>query len=334
VGLFDNVLASGSVRNIGMTNVSVTGKWDTGSLIGTNYGTVDSCYAVGGITGESQPGGLVGLNHVSGVIHDSYFIGIVSNPPLVGSCVGGLAGANEGIVNNCHSIGSVTGIERIGGLIGWNGGTIRNCYSNSSSVGNGGMYVGGLIGDNDYIVSNCYATGSVIGDSCVGGLVGQMGYSGDVVVNNSYSTGSVTGNYAVGGLIGSNNGTASNCYATGNVTGTWSVGGLVGENSKVVTNCYAVGNVTCEYDASGGLVAYNSDVGAVTNSFWDTETSGQATSDGGIGKNTTEMQDITTFSGAAWHIIGVDNPSTRNPFYIWNIVDGETYPFLSWEPVS
>ncbi|MGB6872666.1 MAG: hypothetical protein WBE46_00750, partial [Dehalococcoidia bacterium] len=70
----------------------------------------------------------------------------------------------------------------------------------------------------------------------------------------------------------------------------------------------------------------------VTNSFWDTQTSGQATSDGGTGKNTTEMKNIATFSGAGWSIIEVTNPETRNPSYIWNIVDDETYPFLSWQP--
>jgi len=51
------------------------------------------------------------------------------------------------------------------------------------------------------------------------------------------------------------------------------------------------------------------------------------------------MQDITTFSGAGWDIsrrdwrygIAVANPGTRNPSYIRNIVDDETFPFLSWE---
>ena len=71
--------------------------------------------------------------------------------------------------------------------------------------------------------------------------------------------------------------------------------------------------------------------GNVSNSFWDIQTSGQATSDGGTGKNTTEMQDFTTFSGAGWDIIAVANSGTRNPSYIWNIVDGVTYPFLSWQ---
>jgi hypothetical protein len=69
----------------------------------------------------------------------------------------------------------------------------------------------------------------------------------------------------------------------------------------------------------------------VSESFWDTETSGQDTSDGGTGKTTTEMQEITTFSGATWDIVGVVNPSIRNSSYIWNIVDDEIYPFLSWQ---
>jgi len=42
------------------------------------------------------------------------------------------------------------------------------------------------------------------------------------------------------------------------------------------------------------------------------------------------MKSIATFS--AWDIIAVANPSIRNPAYIWNIVDDETYPFLNWEP--
>ena len=50
------------------------------------------------------------------------------------------------------------------------------------------------------------------------------------------------------------------------------------------------------------------------------------------GKTTEEMQDIATFSRAGWDIIGVADPGTRNLSYIWNIVDDETYPFLSWEP--
>jgi len=72
--------------------------------------------------------------------------------------------------------------------------------------------------------------------------------------------------------------------------------------------------------------------GTVSNSFWDIQTSGQTTSAGGTGKTTAEMKNIATFAG--WNIVSVGDPGTRNTAYTWNIVDGETYPFLSWQSVS
>jgi hypothetical protein len=71
----------------------------------------------------------------------------------------------------------------------------------------------------------------------------------------------------------------------------------------------------------------------VRNSFWDIETSGQSTSAGGTGKTTAEMKNLATFAGAVWDIVAVDHGET-NPAYTWNIVDGETYPFLGWQSVS
>jgi len=95
------------------------------------------------------------------------------------------------------------------------------------------------------------------------------------------------------------------------------------------------------YSNVGGLVGLNFAIrvhddypAIVSNSFWDTETSGMEVSDGGVGKTTAQMQNIATFSGAAWNIIAVANPGMRNPSYIWNIVNGVTYPFLSWQSVS
>jgi hypothetical protein len=81
----------------------------------------------------------------------------------------------------------------------------------------------------------------------------------------------------------------------------------------------------------GGLVGRN--LGTVSNSFWDTQTSGQGSSAGGTGRTTAQMKDLTTFSGAGWDIIAVANSGTRNTGYIWNIVHNVTYPFLSWQPV-
>jgi len=81
----------------------------------------------------------------------------------------------------------------------------------------------------------------------------------------------------------------------------------------------------------GGLVGYNK--ATVSNSFWNRVTSGMEESDGGTGKTTAEMMDIATFTGAAWDITAVTLGET-NPAYTWNIVDNETYPFLSWQSAA
>jgi len=135
----------------------------------------------------------------------------------------------------------------------------------------------------------------------------------------------VTGGWSVGGLAGHNSGNVSNSYSTGRVTGNSYVGGLVGKNEGPVSNSYSTGRVTGS-NYVGGLMGYN--IGTVSNSFWDTQTSGQANSAGGTAKTTAEMKNIATFT--AWDIIAVTSGQT-NPTYTWNIVDEQTYPFLSWQ---
>jgi hypothetical protein len=187
-------------------------------------------------------------------------------------------------------------------------------------------YIGGLAGANLGTVTNSYSIGSVTGDNWVGGLVGFNFEQG--TVSNSYSTGQVTSVSYAGGLMGGNAGTVSNSHSTSHVTSNQGAGGLIAATSGTVSNSYSTGSVTGD-DYVGGLVAYNE--GTVSDSFWDTQTSGQSTSDGGTGKTTTEIKNIDTFSGAGWNIIAVANVDTRNLYYIWDIVSGVTYPFLSWE---
>ena len=245
---------------------------------------------------DEDHAGLFGEVGQEGVTKD---IGLVNVTVIGDYYVGGLVGHSDGTVSNSYSTGSVNGEEHVGGLVGHNGGIVNNSYSIGSVTGN--SRVGGLVGWNQATLSNSYSSCSVTGNSSVGGLVGDNWYY-EGTVSNSYSTGSVTGSTHVGGLVGVNYyGSVTNSYSTGSVSG----------GSRV-----------------GGLVGYNTDT--VSNSFWDRVTSGMEESDGGTGNTTAEMQDFDTFSGAGWDIIAV-NPGTRNPSYIWNIVDDQTYPFLSWQ---
>ena len=282
-------------------------------------------------------------------IHPIENLGVIENVRLVnadvtgGHWVGGLVGDNAGIVNNSSSTGRVTGGWGVGGLTGCNSGTVNNSYSTSDVTG--GYYVGGLVGSvtgaatvREGIVSNSYSTGNVTGATRVGGLVGSV--LGDCAVSNSYSTGSVTGRNWVGGLVALNDGgTVSNSYSTGSVTGNRYVSGLVGLNLwGIISSCYSTGTVSGDGPV-GGLVGENSE-STVNNSFWDIETSGQSTSAGGTGKTTAEMQDIDTFMDTEtegldepWDITAIA-PGETNDTYTWNIVDGQTYPFLSWQAIS
>ncbi len=222
--------------------------------------------------------------------------------------------------------------------------------SNIDSVGltnvniTGDQYVGGLVGVKTIhsTVSNCYSTGSVSGDQYVGGLVGNSYYRS--AVKNCYSTGSVSGNSDVGGLMGYNYyiSAIDNCYSTGSVSGTGSyVGGLVGNNyyNSTVSNCYSTGSVSGT-GYIGGLIGDNN-YSTVSNSFWNTETSGQSSSAGGTGKTTAEMKNVRTFTDVAWSsgllfawdFVGNPYDDTGTNDY-WDI-DGTTndgYPYLSWQP--
>jgi hypothetical protein len=189
--------------------------------------------------------------------------------------------------------------------------------------------VGGLVGVNDGTVSNSLSKDRVTGNYYVGGLTG----SSSGTVTSSYSTGNVTGSSVVASLVAINgwDGTVSDCYCTGSAAGDYYVAGLVGVNFGTVSKSYSSSNVT-GYEYVGGLLAVNWG-GTASDCFWDAETSGLAASAGGIGKTTAEMQSVATFLGAAWGISAVP-PGMTNLASIWNIVDGQTYPFLSWQSAT
>jgi hypothetical protein len=218
-------------------------------------------------------------------------------------------------------------IPYLAGEFDGNGHKISNLSFNFDSVADVGLF--GHLAGNGKITRVGVEEVNITGGRNVGGLAGSISYAS---VAGCYASGSVAGTAYTGGLVGCNQqGTVDNCYSSGTVTGNSSVGGLVGYNQQgTVDNCYSSGAVTGGSSA-GGLVG-GSLGGSVSDSFWDTETSGQATSDGGTGLNTTQMQDITTFSGAGWDIMAVATADDRDTGYIWNTVEDQTYPFLSWQP--
>ncbi len=161
-------------------------------------------------------------------------------------------------------------------------------------------YVGGLCGSNYRgNISQCYVTGAIMGDDIVGGLCGFSCGS----INQCYSAGTVTGDESVGGLCGLNPGSINQCFSTSAITGgIWRVGGLCGWNSGSISQCYSTGAVPDRANYFGGLCG-NSTNGSISGCFWDMETSGITTSEGGTGLTTVQMQTRSTFTDAGWDFV-------------------------------
>ena len=364
IGLFRCLDDAGQIKNLAMENIDVnaTSGDCVGGMVGTNRGTISACYSTGTVSGNQCIGGLVGSCY-SGTISDCHSTGTVTG----NETIAGLLGSNDSgtiiscsssstvsgryhvaglvaymwrncTVINCYTTGNITGENCVGGLVAYNdeyGAIISNCYSTGNVDGNG--HVGGLIGTNrwDNTITSCHSTSAVRGRKWVGGLIGE---SGPGTISQCFSTGSVEGNELVGGLVGRcerEYGLITSCYSRSPVKGNNCVGGLIGhligyddddDGVVVLLDCYSTGSVSGT-DYVGGLVGYNEE-GEVTASFWDIETSGQTTSDGGTGLPTDQMQMQVTFTDAGWDFVGETVNGVED---IWWILEGVDYPRLWFE---
>ncbi len=133
-GLFGYIGSGGTVTNLGLENVDITGTEYIGGLCGFNgNGSINNCYAAGSVTGNNHTGGLCGFN-VYGSINNCYANGAVAG----NNNTGGLCGENYlgGSISNCYVAGTVTGNFRIGGLCGYNyRGNITDSYWNIDTSG-------------------------------------------------------------------------------------------------------------------------------------------------------------------------------------------------------
>lgn len=211
-----------------------------------------------------------------------------------------------------------------GALIGYlEKGGISGCSAVQVDA-SGNWRVGGLVGSTEGLIHSSSSTGQVSGVQYVGGLIGYINGQGTVAF--SYSKADVVGSESVGGLVGATAKVESlvdSCYAMGRVDGGVNVGGLVGQVIMgTVFKCFSTGEVSGN-DYVGGLVGHkrNLDEAVVMGSVWDTETSKQAESPGGVGKTTAEMKSYDTYAAFAWMF--------PQQWVLW--CEGVNYPVLTWQ---
>lgn len=259
---------------------------------GANSGLITQSYSYS--TGTPMYG-FAGSNSSTGVISDSITTANASNA--------GFAGSNSGQINNSLAMGQVDGTSQnmIAGFVGLNdaSGVINDSYATGNVKGR--YYVGGLVAENRGSINRSYATGNVNGQRYVGGLVGAntdyhsryVNYRG--VINDSYAHGKVKGIDIVGGLAGLSDGDINRSYASGLVTANTNGGGLAG------------------FGGAG--------TGVVMQSYWDIDSTGLLSSNGGTGLNSEQMRQASSFVG--WDI-NADPLGTS----IWYIDEGTKPPVL------
>jgi hypothetical protein len=265
---------TGSFEGLGndISNLTIDGATNIGG------GLVEGLFAELGSEGALENIGLIDAN-------------IVAPEMFKNLSVGSLTGVNGGLIRSSYASGNVEAGKSScgGGLVGINNGLTLNSHSTSVVKGSSAQ-IGGLVGVNENIVENSFATGSAVGasKSDSGGLVGTN--NGEII--DSYAVGAVSSKSEggiAGGLVGANHanaGSIENSYATGSVRGGNNsyVGGLVGVNASTIGYSYSTGAVGGKAGSTlGGLIGYDeTQPGSVTDSYWDTDTSGQSQGAGNV----------------------------------------------------
>ncbi len=154
------------IKNLGLTDVDITGKRATGALIGktdlpnVNNGylvIVEQCYVNGGtVAGFGATGGLVGANNsqrkqvvprvrycwanvtVSSTHPNNQALNSGDNNNPYNIKYGGLVGCNEnGLTQDSYALGDVSGGDRVGGVAGCSiGGAIFRTYATGNVTQN------------------------------------------------------------------------------------------------------------------------------------------------------------------------------------------------------
>jgi len=203
-----------------------------------------------------------------------------------------------------------TSTEKVGLFGDTSGATISNLNVTNADI-TGNEWVGSLVGlARSTTIEKCSASGIVASTSITGGLVGYAFCTSlpctNGIIRNSYSTASVNG-------------------GSGSQTG-----GLVGFVVRyTILNSYNAGSVVTSSTSGGGLAgSIYINTATITDSFYDSDTSGQSDTGKGTKKTTAEMKTLATFTDTS----SADLTGSWDFYSTWEIDSSGTindgYPYL------
>ena len=156
VGLIGCIDKGGTVKNVQLKDVNISGESEVGAIAGASLGTVIGCSVEGGSVTAS-------LTVAGGVVGNSRSLETGEHGDIIG----------------CSSSATVQGESSVGGVSGViTGGFITACYSTSDVVATRTEYAadaGGAVGNSTTgTITACYhASGTITGQGNIGGAIGQ-----------------------------------------------------------------------------------------------------------------------------------------------------------------
>lgn len=261
---------------------------------------IRNCHVWGEVSSSNNyTGGICGQNNYPGSIIEN----CTNNANISGRAyTAGICGgaALHTYISGCENNGVITGTTNTAGICGYlvNYTEILNCTNNGNinSTSTGTVWVGGCTGHSrDYtVIKNCKNYGAV---TCTGNYVGGVSASTRIgtLFEFNENHGDITAGAYVGGLMAylyNTNSICRNSYNTGTIKGGTGTGGAVGimvTSTPQLINSYSVGLVDSVSASSGGLVGVRSN-GTITNSYYDSQTSGKSDTGKGLPRTTAQMK--------------------------------------------
>ena len=235
-------------------------------------------------------GGIIGCVTQNTTLEGCTNYGIVSHK----SAAGGIAGWNDGSINNCHTYATLgtqqDGYAYLGGIVGINNRTVTDSAPAASITVRGRYIIGGVAGLNltnasiTYNTSNNTIPVTVQANECAGGVAGVN--CGSIALGSTTLQVNITAESYAGGIAGSNNmrnaitASIEGGEVTGAVTATKScAGGAAGANYANISDVTLIDGacVRANDQFAGGIAGCNragkyGQTGTITNC---TNTAGQ-----------------------------------------------------------
>ena len=163
VGLFARAY-EGTIMNLGVENVNITGGERTGGLVGSaNYSNISNCYTTGSVSGTTGVGGFVGYaggSQATSSIFNCYSTCNVTGGDITGGFVGD---QQQVVLSYCYATGNVNGQSNVGGLAGQNlFGSLRYCIAANTAI-TGSTRVNRIAGvESNNTLTNNYANETML----------------------------------------------------------------------------------------------------------------------------------------------------------------------------